>query len=149
MPTYKGKFKPKNPSKYRGDPTNIVYRSGWELSVMSWCDTQEDVIAWGSETVVVPYLSPIDGKIHRYFIDFDIQLANGSRYLIEVKPEKQTKPPKKKSKTTRKYIKEVFTYGVNIAKWKAAKNWAEIHGYDSFQVWTERTLKSLGIKIYG
>ena len=147
MPTYKGKYKPKNPKKYQGDPTDIVYRSGWELSVMDWCDNTPEVVKWSSEGVVVPYLSPIDGRIHSYYVDFYMELNNGNKFLIEVKPEKQTKRPKKRKKTTRKYIKEVFTYGINRAKWEAANRWAQQRGI-KFEVWTEKTLKDMGIPIY-
>jgi len=148
MPIYKGKFRPKHLKKYHGDPTQIVYRSGWELSVMSWCDTTSDVKFWSSETIVVPYLSPLDRKIHRYFVDFTIEFKNGNKYLVEVKPYKQTKPPKKRKKTTKKYIKEVFTWGINIAKWDSAMRWAKKNDY-KFEIWTEHTLKNMGIIILG
>ena len=65
MATYKGFFKPKNPQKYRGDPTNIIYRSGWELKLMLYLDEHKDVVNWGSEELIIPYRSPIDGKVHR------------------------------------------------------------------------------------
>ena len=64
---YKGKFKPKNPSKYIGDPTNIVYRSLWERRFMIYCDNEDNILSWGSEEVVIPYVSPIDNKVHRYY----------------------------------------------------------------------------------
>ena len=87
---YQGRFKPKNPSKYMGDPTNIIYRSGWELKLMSFLDVQDNVIRWSSEEVVIPYRSPIDGKRHRYFPDFYVEQINTNnkidKILIEVKP---------------------------------------------------------------
>ena len=70
MKTYKGYFKPKNPKKYKGDPTNIIYRSSWECKLMIRLDEDPNVISWGSEEIIIPYRSPIDNKIHRYFVDF-------------------------------------------------------------------------------
>lgn len=122
--TYKGRFKIANPKKYRGDTGVVIYRSSWELRFMKWCDNNPSVIEWGSETVVIPYKSPVDNKIHRYFVDFYIKIKNkqGSidKYLIEIKPEKFTKPPPIPERKTKKFIEEVFQYGTNQAKWRAA-----------------------------
>lgn len=141
---YKGKFKPKNPSKYIGNPTNIIYRSLWERRFMLYCDNEENVISWGSEEVVVPYVSPIDNKMHRYYVDFivEVRQKDGTKKvkLIEVKPMKQCSPPKKQSRVTKKYITEVKTWGVNSAKWKAAKEFAENRGWE-FQILTEKELQ--------
>ena len=145
MNRYSGKFRPLNPQKYDGDPTIIVFRSLWELSVMKWCDTNPQVISWNSEETVIPYLCQTDGKPHRYFVDFKIKFSNRKVYIVEVKPKKQTEPPKKRKKT-KKYIEEVYTYGRNISKWKAAQKWCKDRGY-VFQIWTEDTLKKLGIPI--
>ena len=76
MAAYQGKFKPKNPSKYKGDPTNIVYRSSWELKLMMYLDTHPNVLKWGSEEIVIPYESPVDGRMHRYFPDFFVEQIN-------------------------------------------------------------------------
>ena len=146
--SYSGTFFPTNTSKYEGDPTQIYYRSSWELSVMLWCDTNPSVISWSSETVVVPYLCPTDKKVHRYFIDFKIKKSNGHVYLIEVKPRSQAKPPKPKQRKTKKYLNEVMTYAKNKAKWKAANEFALDRGW-TFKVWTEDSLKELGIPILG
>ena len=89
---HRGRFNPKNPEKYRGDVTAIVYRSGYEVKFMNWCDKNSDVTEWNSEEVVVPYRSPMDNKVHRYFIDFYIKV-NGKQYLIEVKPDRFTRAP--------------------------------------------------------
>ena len=149
MKTYKGYFKPKNPSKYRGDPRNIIYRSSWELRLMSYLDDHKDVISWGSEEIVIPYRSPIDGRVHRYFVDFIVTKINSSGLketsLIEVKPAIQTKPPAKKAKVTRQYINEVTTWGVNEAKWKAAIEYCKDRGW-TFHIFTEN---ELGIKYNG
>jgi len=144
--SYQGYFKPKNPQKYKGDPTNIVYRSSWELKLMTYLDLHKDIVTWGSEELFIPYRSPIDNKIHRYFPDFIVTKINkeGKKEtaLIEVKPAAQTKPPKKQEKVTRKYITEVTTWGINEAKWKAANEYCKDKGW-SFHIFTER---ELGIK---
>lgn len=138
-----GFFTPKNPSKYKGDPTNIVYRSGWEKRVMQWLDENINVLTWSSEEIVVPYISPIDGKIHRYFVDFYVEAigknAEIKTMLLEIKPAAQTTEPKKKQKKTKQYITEVVTYGINQAKWYAAKRYAESRGWE-FKVVTEAEL---------
>lgn len=143
---HKRLFKPINPQKYIGDPTNIVMRSSWETKFAIWCDTNPAVIKWSSEETIIPYVSPVDNKAHRYFVDFKIQVKknNGSTktYLVEIKPESQTKPPIPPSKKTKKFIQEVMTWGVNEAKWKAAKNYALDRGWE-FMILTEN---HLGIK---
>lgn len=141
--SYQGYFKPKNPQKYKGDPTNIVYRSSWELKLMTYLDSHKDIINWGSEEIIIHYRSPIDNKIHRYFPDFIVTKINkeGKKEtaLIEVKPLAQTKPPKKQEKVTKKYITEVTTWGINEAKWKAANEYCSDRGW-SFHIFTEREL---------
>ena len=142
--TYKGKYKVKNPNKYRGDYNNVIYRSSWELKLMNWCDTTHAVLEWGSEVAVIPYISPVDNKIHRYFVDFymKIQDKNGNieKYLVEVKPKKFTQEPVKPKRVTKQFIEEVFTYGVNQAKWKAAREFCEDRHW-KFVVLTEDELK--------
>lgn len=142
----KGFFKPQNPEKYNGDPTKIVYRSSWELKFMDHLDKHKDVIAWQSEELAIPYRSPVDNKIHRYFPDFIVKRRDihgkVAVLMIEIKPEKQTQPPKHPGKVTKRYMTEVFTWGVNEAKWKAAKEYCLDRGW-AFEVFTE---KQLGIK---
>lgn len=144
--TYKGKFRTKNPTKYKGDINNIVYRSLWELRFMKWCDANPSVEEWGSETIIVPYISPLDRKVHRYFVDFYIKIKDKTgkieKYLIEIKPERFTKPPEIPQKKTKRFIDEVFQYGVNEAKWKAAFEFCEDRNM-KFIILTE---KDLGIK---
>lgn len=151
--SYKGRFKPKNPGKYKGDPTKITYRSLWEFKFFRYIDEHPDVDWWQSEEVVVPYLSPIDGKMHRYFPDVVLKkkLPDGTveTIMIEIKPYKQTIVPdiskKNATKTgriSRRYINEVKTYGVNEAKWTAAKKFCAERGW-KFAVFTEH---ELGIK---
>ena len=143
---YKGKYTPKNPQKYRGDPSNIIYRSTWECRVMSWLDSNESVIEWGSEEFSIPYISPVDGRVHRYFPDFYVKVKQKDdtiqSMVIEVKPHRQTLEPAKKTRVTKQYITEVVTYGVNQAKWKAAKEFCEDRAW-KFKVLTEY---DLGIK---
>jgi len=146
MKYLKGKYQPKNIKKYEGDPTQIYHRSSWELSVMLWCDTNPNVIKWSSENVIVPYLSPIDKKIHRYFIDFKIKFKNHKTILVELKPYNQTQEPQRKKKITKKYLEEFLTYVKNKAKWKSANEYALDKNYE-FQIWTEKTLKNLNIPI--
>lgn len=147
--TYKGKYKVKNPAKYRGDYNNVIYRSSWELKLMNWCDSTSAVLEWGSEVAVIPYVSPVDNKVHRYFVDFymKIQDKNGNieKYLVEVKPKKFTQEPVKPKRVTKQFIEEVFTYGVNQAKWKAAREFCDDRRW-KFVVLTEDELKVDGYR---
>lgn len=146
MKTYKGRFTPQNPKKYRGDPTKIIYRSSWERRVMKSLDENINVLEWSSEEIAIPYISPVDRRYHRYFPDFvtRVKKPDGSieNIMIEVKPKAQTKEPKVQSKKTRRYITEVMTYGVNQAKWASAREYCENRGW-KFQLITE---VELGIK---
>lgn len=141
--TYKGIFKPKNPNKYRGDPTNIIYRSRWELLFMQYCDSHPDIIQWASEELVIPYRSPLDGKVHRYFPDFWIKKVNRERktetVVVEIKPWAQTKEPIPQNKLTKKYLYEVQTWGVNSSKWIAADKYCKERGW-KFMIMTEKEL---------
>ncbi len=140
---YKGKYKPRVPSKYKGDPTNIIYRSLWERKFMVYCDSTTNILEWGSEEIVLPYRSPIDNKVHRYYPDFYIKVRESTgkikRYLIEVKPKKQTIAPKVQKKKTKSYIYEVYEYAKNQAKWKAAKEYCKDRLWE-FKVLTENEL---------
>ncbi len=140
--TYKGFYRPRNPQKYEGDFTKIVYRSSWERSVCKWADLNPNIASWSSEEVVVQYVD-YTGKHRRYFVDFKMTLNNGTTYLIEIKPKSETMPPKQRKKT-RRYLLEVSTWATNQAKWKYAKAFAESRGW-IFKVWTEDTLKAYGI----
>jgi hypothetical protein len=138
-----GYFKPRNPKKYKGDPTNIVYRSSWELRLMTHFDQHQDVVWWKSEETIIPYRSPVDGKVHRYFPDFLINTKNrqglSETMLIEVKPKAQTVEPKKQSTVTKRYLNEVFTWGVNSAKWAAAEEYCKDKGW-KFVIMTEKEI---------
>jgi hypothetical protein len=146
---YKGTFRAINGKKYKGDPTNIIYRSSWELKLMQYLDIHPDVLEWSSEEIVIPYISPIDGRRHRYFVDFYVKKKSVDGkvegMLIEVKPAKQTKPPEvkmvKSQRPTKRYITEVMTWGVNLAKWKAAEEYCKDRGWQ-FVIMTEHELFS-------
>lgn len=143
---YKGKYKVKNPQKYKGDPTKVIFRSLWERNTFRWLDDNDDIIEWSSEEVVIPYRCKTDNKIHRYYIDIYFKAANGKKYLIEIKPKKETVPPKIPKRKTKRYVTEVMTYVKNQSKWEAAKSFALDRGY-IFDIWHEDTLRGLGIKI--
>ena len=131
--SYKGKYRPTYPKKYTGDPTNIIYRSLWERRFMKYCDHNQNILEWGSEELALPYRSPIDGRIHRYFPDFYIKVKESTgqikKYLIEVKPKRQTVEP-------------VVEYAKIQAKWKAAKEFCKDRLWE-FKIITE---DDLGIK---
>jgi hypothetical protein len=141
-----GKFHPQNPQKYKGNVNNIIYRSSWELKFMQWCDRNENILEYGSEEFWIPYISPVDNRVHRYFPDFIIKVkensGNTKNYVVEVKPQRQTVPPKQKSRVTKSYLYEAQTYAVNQAKWKAAEEWCADRLLN-FMVITE---KELGIR---
>lgn len=141
--TYKGKYKVKNPEKYKGDVRNVIYRSGWEKYCFRWCDENADVKYWSSEETVIPYLYEIDNKIHRYFVDLKIVYKSGKTVIVEIKPEKELSPPTG-NRRTKRYIAEGLTYVKNINKWKAAREYAKDQGWE-FQIWTEKELDKMGI----
>ena len=143
---YSGRYPVKNIEKYQGDPTKVFYRSLWERQVFKWCEMNSQVVKWSSEEIVIPYKCKTDNKIHRYFVDLKITLANGRTYLIEIKPKKETKPPVRPARQTKKYLNEVFTYVKNQSKWEAAEEYCMARGWE-FSIWTEDTLKSFGIKL--
>ena len=143
--SYKGIYKVKNPLKYKGDFKNCVFRSLWERKFMKYCDDNKNVLFWSSEEVRIPYRSPLDGKIHYYFVDFwmRVKTKDGSvkTYLVEIKPEKQTKHPiiEENKKMTPSKVKQIKTYALNTEKWKAARNFSKEKGWE-FLILTEKHL---------
>lgn len=137
----KGKYKPKNPEKYIGDINNIVYRSSWELSLVKWCDYNPAVKRYNMEGIVIPYVSAVDNKVHRYYVDFAVEYEDSKgklqKALIEVKPYAQTQPPKTPKRKTKYYLNEVLTYHVNMSKWKQAVEFCRKNHMD-FIVMTEK-----------
>jgi len=140
---HKRKFTPRNPEKYIGNVTNIIMRSSWETRFAAWCDRNPQVIKWQSEETVVLYRCPTDNKVHRYYIDFRIQVRKKDNtlmtYLVEIKPEEQTKAPIFPGKRTKRYLTESFYFIKNQAKWKAAKSYAQDRGWE-FIILTEKHL---------
>lgn len=141
--SFKSKYKPSYPQKYKGDSSNIICRSSWERKFCRWCDLNESVISWGSEEFSISYYNPVKQRICRYFPDFIVKLKEQSgkikTYVIEVKPKKQTVPPKQKSRVTKSFLYEAQTYAVNQAKWKAAEEWCKDRLLE-FKVITEEEL---------
>jgi hypothetical protein len=137
---YTGQFRPRNPKKYIGDSNNIIYRSTWECKVMSWLDLNDNIISWASEEVIIPYISPVDNRYHRYFPDFLVKVktreGTTKTMMLEVKPKKQTKPPEPQKRKTKQYINEVVTWGINQSKWKAAEEYCLDRGWE-FKILTE------------
>jgi len=146
MRTYKGKFTPKNKHKYSGDITKIRYLSLWERQAFRWCDGSPRVKYWSSEEVIIPYRYRVDGRVHRYHVDLLIQWEAGGTSLIEIKPDKETKPPATPKRKTKRYVKAVQTYIKNEDKWSAAKQWCEKNDV-KWEIWTENSLKGMGIKL--
>jgi hypothetical protein len=142
----KSKYKPSFPKKYKGDYNNIICRSSWERKFCRYCDLNENIIEWGSEEFYIPYISPLDNRVHKYFPDFIIKVKESygtiKTYVIEVKPKKQTTLPKRSKRQTKSYIYECKTYAVNQAKWKAAVEFCEDRRIN-FKIITE---DELGIK---
>ena len=136
---YQGKYRPNFPRKYKGDASNVVYRSSWEYKFMKWCDYTPSIQEWGSEEIIIAYISPVDGKRHRYFPDFYVKIQN-RKYLVEIKPLKQTREPKTQKRITKRYVNEVVTWSVNQAKWRAATEFCKDNNWE-FKLITEKELK--------
>lgn len=141
--SYKGFYTPLYPEKYLGDAKNIVYRSLWERKFCIYCDTNENILEWASEEMNIKYFDPVHKKIRRYFPDFYIKVReennNTKKYIIEIKPAKQTVPPKKPQRQTKRYLNEVYEYSRNQMKWEAARNWCTDNGFE-FKIITEKQL---------
>ena len=139
----KSLFKPAFPRKYKGNPNNIICRSTWETKFCNYCDLNENILEWGSEEFYIKYLSPVDNRVHKYYPDFIIKVKESTgqikTYVIEVKPKKQTRPPKKKKKVTQSYLYECKTYAVNTAKWAAAREFCNDRKIE-FKIITEQEL---------
>lgn len=128
-----GNYVIKNREKYagKGDPR---YRSGWEHAFMRFCDNNEHILQWASESIVIPYRHPFTGKMTNYVPDFLIQYrTKGNRVvteLVEIKPKKQSVVESKASQRDRAVV------AVNYAKWDAASKWCKRQGI-VFRVITE------------
>jgi len=139
-----GIFHPMNGKKYKGT-LPVVYRSSLELKVFRWIDNNSNIISWGSESIVIPYVSPIDNRPHRYFVDLNVTLLEDrvcQKYLIEIKPLAYVLPPKPSAKKKPQTILyEAVTYSVNQAKWEAARAWCKKHNY-KFLIFTEKHINN-------
>ena len=138
-----GLYQPKNPEKYIGDKTQIIYRSSWELRSFKWCDNTESIIQWSSEPFPIQYFDQSTNKIRRYFPDLFVKIRDKQgiikTYLIEIKPKKQTNSPKKGRKKTSTYLNEVATYKKNLSKWQQAEKFCESNNM-IFKIITEKEL---------
>ena len=146
-----GYFNPKNPEKYIGNKINLIYRSNLEYKFMIICDFSPIILKWSYETHIVPYYNPIDKKVHKYIVDFYIEVKDESvikKYLVEVKPEYKLTPPvlreskKMNAKSISNYNYEVEDYIKNQMKWKFAEAYAEKIGCEFVRV-TDAFLKTL------
>jgi hypothetical protein len=121
---HQGIYKPKNPKKYKGDSGKIIFRSSWERVVFCYLDAHDACLEWSSEETIIPYRSPVDNQIHRYFVDikatFKLNDGKLKTYLIEIKPYDQTQPPKE-TRNKRVMMESIATYAVNQSKWEAAR----------------------------
>ena len=131
---YKTKYKIKNKTKYIGNPSNIICRSLWERRLCRYLDENINITKWGSEELSIPYYSSTDKKMHKYYPDFIIEKQNKNGTdkvcIIEVKPKKQTKPPKKPKKKSKNYINECIRYTINLEKWDAAEIFCKKRNWD-------------------
>lgn len=145
---YSGKFKPQNVKKYVGDHNKIIYRSLLERRFMVFCDTNPNILKWASEELSIPYISPLDNRMHRYYVDFIIEVKTANNqiktFLVEIKPEKQTKhPTSSENKSKRTFLKEMSTWAINNKKWQAAEQFAKENNWE-FKIITEKTLGKIG-----
>ena len=125
----KSKYTPIYPSKYQGNTKHIICRSSWERKFCQWCDMNNSIISWASEEFSIPYVSPKDNRVHKYYPDYLIKVKEKNdmikTYVVEVKPFKQTRPPKTPKRKTSRYINEVRNYAINDAKWKNATEYCK------------------------
>lgn len=132
-----GRFIPKNPQKYAGNPNGIIFRSTWELNVMKFFDSSQTVIKWASEEIKIPYISPLDNLVHHYYPDFIVVYTdrdgNIQKEIVEVKPASQSLAERAKSQ------QDKVALLVNDAKWKYAAAWAKSRGM-TFRVITEKSI---------
>jgi len=141
---HQGKFIPRNPHKYVGDPSNIIYRSSWEFNFLQWADREENVLRYASEELHIPYYFQGDGKWHRYFPDFILHVKdkNGTQqvWMVEIKPQHQTQHPQtKRFRSKQRQLRETMEYAKNQAKWAAADTFCRNKGW-RFMILTEKEL---------
>lgn len=133
----RGQFIPRNPGKYMGNPNNIMGRSSWEFRFFKWLDSTPSILSWASEELSIPYLSPVDNRVHRYYPDALVIYKNTTgaiiKELIEIKPLKET------ILTPKSTERDKMAWVVNQAKWAAAAIFAKNNGM-TFRVLTEQSM---------
>lgn len=137
--SHQGHYRPTHPEKYLGNAREIIYRSSWEFRFFRYCDQTPGVLKWASEEFHIPYWSPVDQQKHRYFPDvyMQVQTADGvAHHVVEIKPKKQTLPPKQPKRKSNRFLTEQAEYAVNQAKWDAARGYCAERGW-TFMVLTE------------
>lgn len=139
-----GKYRPINPKKYRGDVRAITFRSSLELVAFKFCDNDVNIVYWSSEEEIIPYRSPVDGRIHRYFMDLKVWTKKPDSEelqvtLIEIKPKGKTTAPRRGNKSDKTWANEIMEWGVNSAKWNATEEKCLKEGWN-FVKWTEEEL---------
>ncbi len=138
-----GKFTPRNPQKYIGNVNNITFRSSWEKKLFIWLDETPNILKWNSEEFIIDYISPVDRKKHRYYVDCAVEYKTKDniikKALIEVKPKNQTEKPQQPKRMTKYFAESVKTYAINQAKWEAATRWCKERNWD-FIILTEEHL---------
>lgn len=147
-----GYFMPTSPTKYIGDPSKIIYRSSWEYKFCNYCDLTPEIVSWSSEPIGIPYISPIDSREHRYFVDFYMKIQKTNEiieYLVEIKPSKSLKPPVMKEglstiKRLKEFNKAATDWVVNRAKFIAAENFARLNNKHFIIVTEEFLFKRIG-----
>lgn len=133
----------KNPEKYLGDPTVLVYKSSWEQKAFEMCDNNPNIVGWGYEIIPIPYMKPVYGGYKKTFYLPDLYVEywdkenNFIREVVEIKPMKQTKASKARKAGVK--LHENYTYAVNLAKWEAAEQWCGIRGI-KFSIVTENSI---------
>jgi len=132
-----GQFIPRNPQKYLGDPSKIRYMSSWEQRFHQFLDSNENILAWGSEEIAIPYLKPTDGKVHKYYPDYFIRYKNKRNEIVEEIVEIKPKNQITLKRNARLFAK--ITYAINAAKWIQAKEWCKQHNV-AFRILTEEEL---------
>lgn len=141
----KGLYKLRHPEKYKGNPNRVVYRSSWEFNQCKFYDNNPNILEWCSEPFAVPYIKPTDKKIHKYYPDFWIKYKDKTgaikQLVYEVKPSAQTVPPKTVGKRKKTQLYETIMYAINIAKWKACKEFCDKYGLE-FKILTEKEMFS-------
>lgn len=138
---YQGYYTPILPEKYIGNGP-IIYRSGLELKFMRWCDKTDTILKWSSEPLAIPYYDTLQKKKRHYYVDNFVEIKEGNnikRYLVEIKPYKQTQAPIVKGKKKSSLLYEQIQWTNNNDKWDAAKNFAISHGME-FIIITEKEL---------